>query len=177
MLEGINDVLTWFCLNHPNARFCRTLVLSGFTLSHIEQSSTALIEEANTRFFAMLKLGEFGMLGEYQPSSRTNETVRRFGTDCTNTFLLMQTYEESLAEVQSKTATNSHSCILSGGCWKKMRLPFLHFVHTHTHTVFGHIIAVYMHVAFVVSRLRGMFRRLLISSLNWCLKNAVTKHF
>lgn len=122
MLEGINDVLTWFCLNHPNARFCRTLVLSGFTLSHIEQSSTALIEEANTRFFAMLKLGEFGMLGEYQPSSRTNETVRRFGTDCTNTFLLMQTYEESLAEVQSKTATNSHSCILSGGCWKKMSL-------------------------------------------------------
>jgi len=122
MLEGINDVLTWFCLNHPIARFCRTLVLSGFTLSQIDQTSNALINEANTRFSAMLKLGEYGMLGEYQPKSRTNETMKRFGTDCSNTFLLMQTYEESLAEVQSKSATNSHSCILSGGCWKKMSL-------------------------------------------------------
>ena len=74
MLEGINDVLTWFCLNHPNARFCRTLVLSGFTLSHIDRTlSSSLINEANARFSAMLKLGEYGMLGEYQPSSQTNE--------------------------------------------------------------------------------------------------------
>merc|ERR1712228_430248 len=102
MLEGINDVLTWFCLNHPSARFCRTLVLSGFTLSHIDQDSNTLINEANNRFSAMLKLGEFGMLGEFQPASRANETLKRFGTDCSNTFLLMQTYEESLAEVQSK---------------------------------------------------------------------------
>lgn len=123
MLEGINDVLTWFCLNHPNARFCRTLVLSGFTLSHIDRTlSSSLINEANARFSAMLKLGEYGMLGEYQPSSRTNETLRRFGTDCTNTFLLMQTYEESLAEVQSLTESNSHACSLNGGCWKKMSL-------------------------------------------------------
>ena len=119
MLEGINDVLTWFCLNHPTARFCRTLVLSGFTLSGLEHDS-GIVAEANSRFSAMLKLGEYGMLGEFRP--RGNETAKRFGTDCSNTFLLMQTYEESLAEVQARPElTNSHSCILSGGCWKKMR--------------------------------------------------------
>jgi len=123
-LEGINDVLTWFCLNHPNARFCRTLVLSGFTLRHFDSeiSSESIINDANSRLTAMLKLGEYGMLGEYQPTSRTNETHGKFGTDCSNTFLLMQTYEESLAEVKPMDESNSHSCTLKGGCWKKMSL-------------------------------------------------------
>ena len=72
-LEGINDVLTWFCLNHPNARFCRTLVLSGFTLRHFESeiSSESIINDANSRLTAMLKLGEYGMLGEYQQWLKT----------------------------------------------------------------------------------------------------------
>ena len=67
-VSGINDVLTWFCLNHPNARFCRTLVLSGFTLRHFDSeiSSESIINDANSRLTAMLKLGEYGMLGEYQ---------------------------------------------------------------------------------------------------------------
>jgi len=120
MLEGINDVLVWFCLEHPNARFCRTLVLSGFTLSRIDNFNPEIVNEANDRFSAMLKLGEYGMLGEYQP--KTNEARKLFGTDCANTFLLMQTHEESLAEVTQLDGTDSHSCIMKGGCWKKMSL-------------------------------------------------------
>merc|ERR1712003_203616 len=52
----------------------------------------------------------------------TNEDRKLFGTDCANTFLIMQTYEESLAEVKIMEGLDSHSCILKGGCWKKMSL-------------------------------------------------------
>lgn len=123
MLEGINDVLTWFCLNHSSARFCRTLVLSGFTINQLEYNTNNVIIEANTRFSAMLTLGQYGMLGDYQPTGENNETLALFGTDCANTFLLMQTHEESLAEVQLlKDGSNSHACQQISGCWKRMSL-------------------------------------------------------
>ena len=68
-----------------------------------------------------LKTEKFQSMNYDQPTSRTNETHGKFGTDCSNTFLLMQTYEESLAEVKPMDESNSHSCTLKGGCWKKMR--------------------------------------------------------
>lgn len=115
LLEAINDVLTWFCLDQPEAKFCRTIVLSGFTLSPTEGQS---IDEANNRFDALVALGKNGMLGTYEHSEKSAMDI----TTCSNTYLLIQTYPPARDDINQLTGPDlSETCIQMGACWKSMR--------------------------------------------------------
>lgn len=127
MLRGLYDVLSWFCLSSPSARFCRTLVLSGFTLTEVKTeaySAEELILEANTRYEAFLRLMcDFKMLGAFRPqSSLENQNEKNFESECAATFLLMQVHAPSLGAVEIVPVQNSHACALEKGCWKQMSL-------------------------------------------------------
>lgn len=115
LLEAINDVLTWFCFDQPEARFCRTVVLSGFTLNILDQSEPVI--EANKRFDAMVSLGKNGMLGSYQHDSKHSKMDI---TECSNTYLLIQTYAPSRDEIVQVDEDLSESCVARGACWKSM---------------------------------------------------------
>lgn len=116
LLEAINDVLTWFCFDQPEARFCRTVVLSGFTLNNLDQSEPVV--EANKRFDAMVSLGKNGMLGSYQHDSKHSKMDI---TECSNTYLLIQTYPPARDEIVQVDEDLSESCVARGACWKSMR--------------------------------------------------------
>ena len=116
LLEAINDVLTWFCFDQPEARFCRTVVLSGFTLNSLDQSEPVV--EANKRFDAMVSLGKNGMLGSYQHDSKHSKMDI---TECSNTYLLIQTYPPARDEIVQVDEDLSESCVARGACWKSMR--------------------------------------------------------
>ena len=110
-------------MNEPSARFCRTLVLSGFTLTEVNTeafSPEELIVEANTRYEAFLRLMcDFKMLGSFRPQSSFGES---FETDqCSATFLLMQVHTQSLDSVEIIPVQSSHACHAEKGCWKQMR--------------------------------------------------------
>ena len=119
LLEAINDVLTWFCFDVPEARFCRTIVLSGFTLNSAsgQTNPSEAILEANKRFDALVSLGKNGMLGTYSHSKKSTMEI----TECTNTYLLIQTYEPARDEIVQVQQDISDSCTQNGACWKSMR--------------------------------------------------------
>jgi hypothetical protein len=117
MLEAIQDVLTWFCFDVPDARFCRYIVLSGFTLSDFTSNDeNEAIFEANNRFDALVSLGKNGMLGTYSHSEQSKMEI----TDCTNTYLLIQTYAPARDEINQVDENLSESCTQKGACWKSM---------------------------------------------------------
>ena len=120
LLEAINDVLTWFCLDRPEAKFCRTVVLSGFTLSSINDPIVEAdsIEEANKRFDALVALGKNGMLGTYEHGKQSAMRIDA----CSNTYLLIQTYQPARDDInQLEEADLSEKCTQMGACWKSMR--------------------------------------------------------
>ena len=117
LLEAINDVLTWFCLDQPEARFCRTVVLSGFTLSDTQVEGDE-IAEANNRFDALVALGKNGMLGTYEHSEKSAMDI----TTCSNTYLLIQTYQPARDDINQLPEVDlSETCAQMGACWKSMR--------------------------------------------------------
>jgi len=116
LLEAINDVLTWFCLDQPEARFCRTVVLSGFTLSDTQVEGDE-IAEANNRFDALVALGKNGMLGTYEHSEKSAMDI----TTCSNTYLLIQTYQPARDDINQLPEVDlSETCAQMGACWKSM---------------------------------------------------------
>lgn len=116
LLEAINDVLTWFCLDQPEARFCRTIVLSGFTLT-TEINNGDAIGEANGRFDALVALGKNGMLGTYEHSEKSAMDI----TTCSNTYLLIQTYQPARDDIDQLEGVDlSETCAQMDACWKSM---------------------------------------------------------
>ena len=109
--------MTWFCLDQPEARFCRTIVLSGFTLT-TEINDGDAIGEANGRFDALVALGKNGMLGTYEHSEKSAMDI----TTCSNTYLLIQTYQPARDDIDQLEGVDlSETCAQMDACWKSMR--------------------------------------------------------
>ena len=77
----------------------------------------------------MVSLGKNGMLGSYQHDSKHSKMDI---TECSNTYLLIQTYAPARDEIVQVDEDLSESCVARGACWKSMRL-----VHTFGSSIFS----------------------------------------
>ena len=77
----------------------------------------------------MVSLGKNGMLGSYQHDSKHSKMDI---TECSNTYLLIQTYAPARDEIVQVDEDLSESCVARGACWKSMRL-----VHTFELSLFS----------------------------------------
>jgi hypothetical protein len=121
LLEGINDVLRWYCLREVESRFCRTVMLSGFVLNTVDLNENKnIVFEANARFNSLVKLAEFGMFGIFRPQHSRGKSSSSISLDCRKTFLLMQVDESALSAAQTLDFANGHQCQAGNGCWKNI---------------------------------------------------------
>ena len=80
MIDSVNNVLIWFCLEQPDAQFCRYIINSGSKLSNIEDKQN-VINESNRKLKAYKALIGGGFFSTYNSKNIT---------DCEKTKLLIQ---------------------------------------------------------------------------------------